>query len=209
MKGYFITLEGPDGSGKSTITKLLTIYLKEKGYDIVVTREPGGTSISEDIREIILDNKNIKMSPVTEALLYAASRAQHVHEKILPAIKKNKIVICERFVYSSLVYQGIGRGLGIEKVLSINNFATQGLKPDLTLFFKVDPAKGLKRKRRRNMGDRLEMEDISFHEKVYEGYLKLIKMYPDDIKVIDACRDKDSVFKQVKEEIDRLVKDNK
>lgn len=209
MKGYFITLEGPDGSGKSTITRLLTTYLKEKGYDIVVTREPGGTDISEDIRKIILDNKNVKMSPVTEALLYAASRAQHVYEKILPSIKENKIVICERFVHSSLVYQGIGRELGIENVRKINDFATQGLKPDLTLFFKVNPAKGLNRKRRRNRGDRLEMEDISFHEKVYEGYLELIKMYPDDIKVIDANQSKHYVFQQVKDEIDKLLKDNK
>jgi len=155
MKGYFITLEGPDGSGKSTITKLLTSYLKDAGYDVVTTREPGGTQISEKIRKIILDNDNTKMSYIAEALLYAASRAQHVHEKILPALKDGSIVICERFVHSSLVYQGIGRGLGIEKIKEINDFAIQGLTPDITLFFDVDPERALDRKTQRNKGDRL------------------------------------------------------
>jgi len=205
MKGYFITLEGPDGSGKSTITKLLTSYLKDAGYDVVTTREPGGTQISEKIRKIILDNDNTKMSYIAEALLYAASRAQHVHEKILPALKDGSIVICERFVHSSLVYQGIGRGLGIEKIKEINDFAIQGLTPDITLFFDVDPQRALDRKTQRNKGDRLEREDITFHKNVYEGYLKLKDMFTDQIKVIDAGKGIEQTFSQVKEAVDNLL----
>lgn len=206
MSGLFIVIEGPDGSGKTTQIKLISEYLKNKGYDIMLTREPGGTRIGEDIREIILDNENIEMSYVAEALLYAASRAQHVYEKIIPAIREDKVVICDRFIYSSLVYQGVGRELGIEKVKEINEFAIQGLNPDITLFFDISPEVALNRKTKYNRGDRLEKEDISFHKNVYNGYMKLIKMYPNDIKVIDATKNIEEVSNQIKVVLDSLLK---
>ncbi len=209
MKGLFITLEGPDGSGKSTIARFLADYLKEKGYDVVTTREPGGTKISEDIRNIILDNNNTNMSYVAEALLYAASRAQHVSQKIRPAIEAGKVIICERFVLSSLVYQGIARGLGVEKVKEINDFAIQGIEPDLILFFDIPPDIALRRKTRKNQGDRLEREKLDFHEKVYEGYLSLMEIYKGKIKLIDATKTRDDTFEQVKAALDNLLEKSK
>lgn len=206
MSGIFITLEGPDGSGKSTIVNLLSDYLSSSNIDYIFTREPGGTKIGEDIRNIILNNENTKMSPRTEALLYAASRSQHVHEKILPALQTGKVVLCERFVLSSLVYQGIGRGLGVEDVKAINNFGTKGLEPDLTLFFNIDPVVSLNRKRSGKNVDRLEMEGVDFHTEVYNGYLDLINKYPENIVVIDAYKSKDEVFKQVKTEVEYILK---
>ncbi|WIV12320.1 dTMP kinase [Proteiniborus sp. MB09-C3] len=204
MKGLFITLEGPDGSGKSTIARFLADYIKEKGYDVITTREPGGTKISEDIRDIILDNNNTSMSYVTEALLYAASRAQHVSQKIRPAIDEGKVIICERFVLSSLVYQGIGRGLGIEKVKEINDFAIQGVEPDLILFFDIPPEIAIRRKTKKNQGDRLEREKLDFHRKVYEGYLSLMEVYEGKIKTIDATKTKNDTFQQAKAALDNL-----
>ena len=133
MRGLFITLEGPDGSGKSTIIKLLGDYLRNKGIEFIMTREPGGTLIGEEIRHIILDEKNTSMGAETEALLYAAARGQHIHEKILPAMEQGNIVLCDRFTLSSLAYQGVGRDLGIERVKAINDFAIRGVYPDLIL----------------------------------------------------------------------------
>lgn len=205
MSGIFITLEGPDGSGKSTIVKLLSKYLKEKKIDFIFTREPGGTPIGEDIRDIILSNKNIHMSPRTEALLYAASRSQHIFEKIKPALEEGKVVICERFVLSSLAYQGMARGLGIEDVKSINDFAIAGVNPDLTLFFDVDPIYVLNRKTNKKGGDRLEKEGLNFHKEVYDGYKKLISMYPENIKIIDASKSVKETFKQVRKEIENIL----
>ncbi|WP_427337703.1 dTMP kinase [Caloranaerobacter sp. DY30410] len=208
MRGIFITIEGPDGSGKSTQIRLLEEYLKDKGYNVVVTREPGGTRISEDIRKVILDTSNTNMSPHTEALLYAASRAQHVYETILPALRKGKIVICDRFVDSSLVYQGFARGLGIEKIKEINDFATEGLEPDITLFFDIDVDVALKRIGNRTTRDRLDKENVEFHRKVYEGYMKIREMYSHRIEVINAACDIENTFKQVKNVIDRLLELN-
>ncbi|WP_026893615.1 dTMP kinase [Clostridiisalibacter paucivorans] len=205
MRGIFITIEGPDGSGKSTQIKKLSHYLNEKGYNVLFTREPGGTNIGEYIRKIILDKRNTKMSYETEALLYAASRAQHVSEKIKPALEKGTIVICDRFVHSSLVYQGIARGIGIEEVNNINQFAIQGIKPDVTLFFDISPEIALKRKRRNNKGDRLEREDILFHKKVYNGYLKLKEMYPNEIISIDATNSINTIFNEIKGVIDSIL----
>ena len=204
LNGIFITIEGPDGAGKSTQIDKLSKYFKEKGYDIILTREPGGTHISEKIRDIILDNDNTEMTYIAEALLYASSRAQHVHEKILPALKDGKVIICDRFVHSSLVYQGIGRNLGIEKIREINDFAIQGVKPNLTLFFKIDPEVSLNRKTKDGKGDRLEQENIDFHKSVYNGYLKLIDMYPHEFKVIDASKSVNEVFDQIKSVVDTL-----
>ncbi len=205
MAGQFITLEGPDGSGKSTIIKLLGEYLEEKGIDFIMTREPGGTPIGEEIRDIILDNKNTNMGPETEALLYAASRGQHVHEKIIPALEKDKLVLCDRFVLSSLAYQGVGRQLGIKEVKMINDFALKGIYPDLILFFHIDPEITLRRKTKKLGGDRLEKEGNEFHNRVYNGYMELLKMYPKNIKVIDATKPIKEVLNQSIKEIEKLL----
>lgn len=205
MRGLFIALEGPDGSGKSTISKLLSDYLRKKGIDFIVTREPGGTLISEKIRDIILDNKNINMSAETEALLYAASRGQHVHEKIKPALEKGTLVLCDRFVLSSLAYQGKGRGLGIKEVKAINDFAIKDVYPDLILFFHVDPELTLKRKTKNLGGDRLEQEGKEFHNNVYEGYMEILKMYPKNITIIDARKSIEEVLEQCINTIEELL----
>jgi len=204
VRGLFIALEGPDGSGKSTIIKLIGNYLKDKGIEFVITREPGGTLIGEEIRHIILDKKNINMGAETEALLYAASRGQHIHEKILPSLEAGKIVLCDRFVLSSLAYQGVGRNLGIEEVKSINDFAIKGVYPDLILFFHVDPEITLERKTQ-NGGDRLEEEGNDFHRTVYEGYMELLKRYPKNIKIIDATKSIEEVLRESIKEVENLL----
>ena len=195
MSGLFITLEGPDGSGKSTMIGLIGQYLKEQGIEHVITREPGGTTIGEKIRGIIIDRENINMGPETEALLFAASRAQHVHEKILPAVEEGKVVVCDRFLLSSLAYQGVGRGLGIQEVRAVNEFGLRGMTPDLILFFHVDPEVTLLRKTKEG-GDRLEEEGGVFHREVYEGYMTLLRMYPDNVVVIDAEKSVEEVYAQ-------------
>ncbi|MGH4117777.1 dTMP kinase [Clostridium sp.] len=187
-RGRLIALEGPDGSGKTTQIELLEKHLKQLGYEVVRTREPGGTEISEKIREIILDNDNSNMSYMCEALLYAASRAQLVNEIIKPALKAGKVVICDRFVYSSMVYQGIGRNLGMELVKSINEAALGGLQADLIFMITIPYEEGLKRKKEQRTLDRLENGGNEFHKKVFEGYLDICKKY-DKIEVIDGNRD--------------------
>lgn len=190
MSGMFITFEGPDGCGKSTITSLVYDKLKDK-YNVIKTREPGGTEISEKIRDLILDVSNEKMTYRTEALLYAASRAQHVEEKIIPAIKEGKIVLCERFVLSSVAYQGYGRGLGEEDVMMINNFATGGVKPDITFLFDMKGKSSVTRKLELG-GDRLENSGDLFHKKVNEAYTELSKR--NDYCIIDATKSIDEVL---------------
>ncbi len=207
MSGLFISLEGPDGSGKSTIMKLLGEYLEKRGIDFIETREPGGTAIGEAIRDIILDNENTKMSYETEALLYAASRSQHVNEKIRPALNENKLVICDRFVLSSLSYQGVGRGLGIKEVKAINDFAIGEVYPDLILFFDIDPKITLERKLGNLEGDRLENLGNSFHEKVYQGYREILDLYPENVEFIDASKPIEEVLKQAIEKIDKKLKE--
>lgn len=206
MRGKFITIEGTDGSGKSTQIELLMDYLRKKGADVIFTREPGGTQISEKIREIILDVDNSEMTGITEALLYAAARSQHVEEKIIPAIEAGKIIVCDRFVDSSIAYQGAARGLGVEKIMGINEAALHGIMPDMTLFFDLSPEKGILRKKNERALDRLEKEKMDFHEKVYEGYKNLCKKYPERIKPIDADRSIDEVHSEVIEVIDGLLK---
>lgn len=206
MRGKFITIEGTDGSGKSTQIELLMDYLRKKGADVIFTREPGGTQISEKIREIILDVDNSEMTGITEALLYAAARSQHVEEKIIPAIEAGKIIICDRFVDSSIAYQGAARGLGAEKIMGINEAALHGIMPDMTLFFDLSPEKGILRKKNERALDRLEKEKMDFHEKVYEGYKNLCKKYPERIKPIDADRSIDEVHSEVIVVIDGLLK---
>lgn len=191
----FITFEGPDGSGKSTIIQKVYDYLIENNYDVIKTREPGGSPIAEKIRNLILDTENIKMGYRTEALLYAASRAQHVEETILPALNENKIVLCDRFLISSLAYQGVGRGLGIENVRNINDFAINGIFPDFVLFFDVDPITTLKRKSSLDTADRLEKEGNNFHERVYNGYKEILNSEK-NIEIIDATQSVEDVFNQ-------------
>lgn len=203
MKGIFIVLEGPDGSGKSTMAHKIGQHFSEKGREIEFTREPGGTDISEKIRELILDRNNTEMNYRTEALLYAAARAQLVSEKIIPWLEEGKIVISERFVYSSLVYQGLGRGLGIDEIKKINDFGTSGLKPDMVLLLDVNPEKALNRKLNIDGGDRIENEHISFHREVYEGYKKLAQFCP-EIKTINAERTIEEIFEEIMDIIDSI-----
>jgi len=203
MKGLFIVLEGPDGSGKSTMAKMIAQYYQDAGREIVFTREPGGTKISEQIRDIILDNNNTEMAYMTEALLYAASRAQLVSEFIKPNLEKGKVVISERYVYSSIVYQGIARNLGIQRVKEINDFAIDGLEPDLVLFFDINPEKALDRKLSTGNGDRLENEKLDFHKKVYEGYKEISKVY-DEIISINADKSVEELFSDIKNIINNL-----
>ncbi|MGR3766392.1 dTMP kinase [Rossellomorea sp. NS-SX7] len=197
-QGRFITVEGPDGAGKSTILKKLYTKLVEEGHDVVQTREPGGISIAEQIREVILNKENTEMDIRTEALLYAAARRQHLVEIVIPALEKGSIVICDRFIDSSLAYQGNGRGIGMTEVMNINQFAIEDKMPDLTLYFDISPEEGLKRIARHDGREvnRLDLESLDFHEKVYEGYQSLIKQYPDRIKVVDASKSKEEVFKK-------------
>ena len=179
-------MEGPDGSGKTTQIELLKTYLESRGYDIVITREPGGTVISEAIRAIILNKEYQEMSHMTELLLYASARAQLVNQVIKPALAEGKAVICDRFVESSAVYQGIGRGLGVSTVYEVNNYALGDVKPKLTIFMDLDAEEGIKRKENQTELDRMEMEDLSFHERVVEGYRQLAQLYPERIVPVDA-----------------------
>ena len=205
----FITLEGPEGSGKTTAIEATVQKLIEMGYEIVRTREPGGTPISEEIRNVILDKKNTSMDSRTEALLYAASRRQHLVEKVWPALKEGKIVICDRYLDSSLAYQGGARGLGIDEVLNINLFATENTWPDLTLLFDLPPEEGLKRINANSNREvnRLDLEKIEFHNKVRESFLLLAKRYPERFVIIDASKNREEVAKQTLEAVlSRLCK---
>ena len=195
-RGIFITLEGGEGSGKTTMINRLSEYLKERNIPYLVTREPGGIDIAEKIRSIILNPEHTAMDARTEALLYAAARRQHLVEKVIPALEEGLIVICDRFVDSSLAYQGYARGIGVEDIRSINLFATEDIIPDVTIYFDVDPEIGLARiaaNQEREI-NRLDLENRLFHDKVREGYLKLVESEPERIKVIDASLSPDEVF---------------
>ena len=209
MRGLFITFEGPDGSGKTPVCSEVFAKLKEDGYDVIHTREPGGIEIAEKIRKIILDPSNTDMDERTEALLYAASRRQHLVKKVLPALKEGKIVVCERFVDSSLAYQGYGRKIGFEEVLKINEFAIEGLFPDLTIYLDVDEKTGLKRIESRSFKDRLDLEDLEFHHLVHEGYEKVLEVFKDRIKVVDAARPLDEVIEKAYEIIKEKIDDQR
>ena len=186
----FITLEGPEGSGKSSVMEKVYERLLSEGYEIVKTREPGGTPIGEQIRNVILNQDNTKMDIRTECLLFAASRRQHLVEKIWPSLKQDKLVFCDRYLDSSLAYQGYARKLGIDNVLNVNLFATENTYPDLTLFFDVAPEIGLERinKNHNREVNRLDVEKLEFHKNVYQGYITLLNMYPERIKRIDASK---------------------
>lgn len=188
----FITFEGPEGSGKTTVIEHIKNVLSET-HDIVKTREPGGIPISEKIREVLLDKEH-SMDGRTEALLFAASRRQHLVERVIPALDAGKIVLCDRFIDSSLAYQGIARGIGFDNIMTINKFAIDTYMPDLTIYLKLDPAEGLQRiKDNQRENNRLDEETIDFHKKVVLGYNKLSELYPNRIKVVDAAQPIDKV----------------
>ena len=203
--GLFITFEGGEGCGKTTVIRNLEARLKEKGIEVLVTREPGGSVIAEEIRNIILDKKNTAMDSRTEALLYAASRRQHLKEIVIPALEQDKIVISDRYLDSSLAYQGYARGIGIDKVYAINEFAIDETMPDITFFLDLEPEKGLERiaLHRSDEVNRLDLENISFHHKVYDAYKILMEKYPDRIVRIDASR---SVEEETAEILEILLK---
>lgn len=205
MSGLFITMEGTDGSGKTTQINMLKDYLEKKGYEVVFVREPGGTKIGEKIRNIILDIDNKEMDYMTEAFLYTASRAQLVNEIILPALKNGSVVLCDRFVDSSIVYQGMGRELGEDTISKINYIATGGLKPDITIFLYLSPEKSIERKKEQKKLDRLESEKQYFHKKVYYGYMKLAKKHSKRIKKIDASYDIETVHNAIVEKIEAFL----
>jgi dTMP kinase len=199
QNGLFITFEGPEGAGKTTVISKIYDRLKVEDRQVILTREPGGIRIAEKIRTVILDRDNIEMDAKTEVLLYAAARRQHLVEKVIPALNNGAIVLCDRFIDSSLAYQGYARGLGIDEVLQINQFAIGNTMPDLTVFFDIDPAEGLSRIARNNEREmnRLDKENISFHEKVYKGYNELIQRYPNRIIKTDARLSEKDVIENV------------
>ncbi len=204
MSGYFISFEGTDGAGKSTQIKLLADRFEQKGFEVTVLREPGGTAIGEKIRNILIDKENAEMTAVTEALLYAAARAQLVRQVIMPALNNGDVVICDRFLDSSLVYQGTGRNLGQDVVENINAYAIEGLRPDITFFLKLDPEKGMKRKNEKAELDRIEAEGVMFQKRIYSAYLNLAKKNKDRIKVISADRSVEDIHEDIVREIETV-----
>jgi len=197
--GSFITLEGPDGSGKTTQAQLLVGWLRDQGHDVLLTREPGGTEIGNQIRDVLHDSDNDAMDPRTEFLLYSASRAQHVSELILPSLAAGKLVVSDRYADSSLAYQGYGRGLDLEMLQKVTDFATQGLKPDLTLYFDIAPGEGLQR--RLISGEewnRMDAEALAFHRRVRAGYLELAAAEADRWEILDANRPIEDVQSDVR-----------
>lgn len=196
MTGKFITFEGPEGSGKTSVIEGVHAYFIKQGYDCIVTREPGGIKISEDIRDIILSKENTEMDAYTEALLFAAARSQHLKEKIVPALNEGKIILCDRFIDSSLAYQGHARGLGIDEVYNINKFAIGDYLPDVTVFIDVPPHVGLDRvfSNENRKVDRLDLETLEFHNTVYEGYKLLEKRFSNRFVTIDGTNNKETVI---------------
>jgi dTMP kinase len=200
-KGYFITFEGAEGSGKSTQIRKAVAFLKKKGRSVIMLREPGGTRISEAIRAILLDKDLKEMDPVTELLLYLAARAQIVREKIIPALEKGKVVICDRFEDSTRAYQGFGRGLSLAGIEEASRLARGTLKPDLTFVLDIDIAKGLARGGRH---DRIEREALSFHRRVRQGFLALAKKEPRRMVVLDTSKPMEWVSGIVRERLERV-----
>ncbi|AEE90225.1 Thymidylate kinase [Tepidanaerobacter acetatoxydans Re1] len=201
MKGKLITIEGPDGAGKTTQVKKISEYLRTKGFKVLVTREPGGTSLGEKLRKLLLTLEGESPVPEAEALIYAASRAQLVKKVIVPALEDGYIVLCDRFVDSSLAYQGWARGLGIKELTDINGWFLKNNWPDLTIILDVDPSQSLKRLRKEK--DRLESENLEFHKKVREGFLKVHSMYPNRTRLVDASQNPEHVFESVLFEIEK------
>lgn len=208
MSYLFFSFEGPEGAGKTTIVRMLKDYLSEQHVDVVATREPGGIDIAEQIRAVILHPNNERMDARTEALLYAAARRQHLVEKVIPALKDGKVVLCDRFIDSSLAYQGVARGLGIDEILAINAFAIENWMPTLTIYFDIDPSLGLARIRENGLREvnRLDLEELSFHEQVRKGYMVLLDRFPNRIKKVDATQPITKVFGDVWALIEPLIR---
>lgn len=203
----FITFEGPEGSGKSSVLNYIFERLEKEGYKVLKTREPGGTPISEQIRNVILDKANTKLDPRAEALLYAASRRQHLVEKIWPAIKDGYTVLCDRYLDSSLAYQGGGRNLGVDEILNVNNFATEKTFPNYTFLFDIKPELGLQRiaKNANREVNRLDLEKLEFHNKVRNTFLELSKQYKDRYIIIDASKSFEEVCEDVYQHIIKII----
>ncbi len=206
--GLFITIEGPEGAGKTTIINMLAAQLKSEGYPVLQTREPGGIDIAEQIRKVILAPENTAMDPRTEALLYAAARRQHLIEKVKPALETGAVILCDRFIDSSLAYQGHARGLGIDEVLTINQFAIGNMMPKLTLYFDIAPEQGLERinQHKGREVNRLDLETIDFHKKVREGYQQLMVRFPERLYQIDASASVELVYNQALNKIREFIK---
>jgi dTMP kinase len=201
----FISLEGIEGTGKTTQAKLLAEHLSGKGHSAVVTEEPGGTSIGLRIREVLLKVEHSEMDSLTELLLYSASRCQHIHQLILPSLEAGKVVITDRFSDSTLAYQGYGRGIDPDLIETLDRLVTGGLKPDLTLLLDIDVETGLKRNKGANKVDRLELEDVAFHRKVRAGYLEIARREPGRIKVVDASGDIDEIKGKIARVVDACL----
>ena len=204
----FITLEGVEGSGKTTVATAIIATLKARGHDVLYTREPGGNKIAEQIREVILDVTHTGMDARTEALLYAAARRQHLVDVIEPALQRGQVVLCDRFVDSSIAYQGYGRGLGPEEVAAINRFAIAEMSPDLTVFIDVKPEIGLARinQDRGREVNRLDLEALAFHQKVYDGYLALAKAHSDRFVTVNGEQTASAVVDEVTNLIEARLK---
>jgi dTMP kinase len=206
MNGLFITFEGIDFCGKTTQARKLASYLRRKGYDVCLIREPGGDRISEKIRKILLSEKNTGMSELTELLLYEASRAQLTQKVILPALRQRKVVVCDRYYDSTLAYQGFGRGLNKRTIMHLNHIATMGLSPDLTILIDVPVEVSLRRKdKEKRKEDRLEKEKIEFHKKIRQGYLKIARLNRRRIKVVDGTKDVSATWQKVKRVVDSYL----
>lgn len=203
MRGKFITIEGPDGAGKTTQVKKTAQYLGEKGKDVLVTREPGGTALGERLREALLSPNGESPVAEAEALIYAASRAQLIKNVIGPALSEGTYVVCDRFADSSLAYQGWARGLGIREILEINRWFIKDLWPDLTILLDIDPEISLKRLKRAK--DRMERETMEFHKKVREGFIKVRNMFPERIMLVDASQSPERVFDRIAEYIQKML----
>ncbi|MGO4901117.1 dTMP kinase [Bacillus sp. GM2] len=210
MNGLFITFEGPEGAGKTTILQAAADQLTKNGHSVLATREPGGIEISERIREVILNPSHTAMDPKTEVLLYAAARRQHLVEKVKPALEEGKMVLCDRFIDSSLAYQGYARGLGIDEVFSVNQFAIGSLMPNVTIYFDIDPEEGIKRidlndAREKN---RLDLEKLHFHQLVQKGYEEVMNRFPGRFRTVDASQSVELVLKRVNNIIEEALKEN-
>ena len=205
MKGLFISFEGIEGTGKTIQSKLLCEYLIKKGFKVLLTEEPGGTRIGRTIRDILLSVDNIEITPLTELFLYNASRIQHIKEVILPAIKQGMVVITDRFSDSTIAYQGYGRGIELHLINSIEHIATEGLRPDKTILLDLDVAIGLQRNKGINKEDRIELEDITFHKRVRDGYHNLAAKEPERIHVIDASKSIEHIHDSIKNVVQDLL----
>jgi dTMP kinase len=205
MHGKFITFEGSEGCGKSTQSRLLVDHLKAKGFPVKLIREPGGVAISEKIRAILLDKAHMAMNKECETLLYMASRAQLVEEVIVPELEKGTILLCDRFLDSTVAYQGYGCGVDVEMILEIGLFATKGIQPDLTFFLDLDTEEGLRR--RGSERDRIELRSLEYHNRVRAGYREIASEDPGRLKIIDGTRSKEDIFQEIKSLVENLLKD--